>query len=53
MSFDFLVAGVGKLSPDSLAGNVARQGVQLESRLKPLLAGHRPIAFDLMLEGCF
>ena len=50
--FNFGSRGIRELPPDPLAGQIARQFVQLQSDPKPTLARHLAISIDLTLESC-
>jgi hypothetical protein len=48
LDLGFMRAGI--LMPDALAGDVAGKFVQSQRDGQPLLAGHAPVKFDLLLE---
>jgi hypothetical protein len=44
---DFVRGRVWELMPDALAGQIARQFVQLQGNPQPILARHETISLDL------
>jgi hypothetical protein len=51
MALDLIGVGAGELMANPFASDSARQLVQVQRNLQPLLAGHASVEFELALEG--